>query len=99
MQSPNKSYWERLPQMKRMAPTFRQLLQQNLRYLQLLLRHRLTNKLEKEFETFRIPLVDFTRDDTELDLADLQFVSFFFGSNHGGGTGRVGLDQIEFVVR
>ena len=52
-----------------------------------------------EFETFRIPLADFTRDGTGVDLTDLRYIAFFFGSSHGGGTGRVGLDQVEFVVR
>lgn len=52
-----------------------------------------------EFETFRVPLLDFTRDGSDVDLTDIRYVAFFFGSNHGGGTGRVGLDQIEFVVR
>lgn len=52
-----------------------------------------------EFETFRIPLVDFTRDGTGVDFTDLRYVAFFFGSNHGSDTGRVGLDQVEFVTR
>ena len=52
-----------------------------------------------EFETFRIPLADFTRNGTGVDLTDIRYVAFFFGSNHGGGTGRVGLDQVEFVLR
>ncbi|QDU85618.1 hypothetical protein Pla163_27500 [Planctomycetes bacterium Pla163] len=52
-----------------------------------------------EFESFRLPLVDFLRDDTLIDLTDVQYITFLFGSANGSASGRVAIDQVEFTLR
>lgn len=49
-----------------------------------------------EFETLRIPLADFARDGSALDLSDVVAVAFLFGPAHGSPVGRLGLDEILF---
>jgi hypothetical protein len=49
-----------------------------------------------EFESFRLPLVDFTRNGSALDLTRIRSVEFLFGSSHGTAQGRIVIDQIEF---
>jgi len=49
-----------------------------------------------EFESFRVPLVDFTRNGSALDLTRIRFVEFLFGTNNGSTQGRLAIDQIEF---
>jgi len=50
-----------------------------------------------EFETIRIPVRDFTRDGTRLDLTNVAAITFRFGPSHGSIAGRLGLDEIEFT--
>jgi hypothetical protein len=50
-----------------------------------------------EWETVRIRLADFTRNGTVLDLADVASVRFRFGPAHGAASGRIGLDDVEFL--
>lgn len=47
-----------------------------------------------EFETIRLPLADFRRDGTPLDLANVVAVTFRFGPSHGSAAGRIGLDEL-----
>jgi hypothetical protein len=47
-----------------------------------------------EFESIRIPLRDFQRDGTPLDLSDVVAITFLFGPAHGSPSGRIGLDEI-----
>ena len=49
-----------------------------------------------EFESFRLPLVDFTRNGSALDLTRIRYVELLFGSSHGTAQGRIVIDQIEF---
>jgi len=50
-----------------------------------------------EFETIRIRLRDFRTGGQPLDLANILYVGFLFGPDHGSGEGRIGLDEIEFT--
>ncbi len=50
-----------------------------------------------EFETLRIPLADFRRDGSQLDLTDVVAITFLFGPSHGSRAGRIGLDEIVFA--
>lgn len=52
-----------------------------------------------EWETIRIPLIDFTASGRGLDLGALRSVSFRFGAEHGSDVGRLGLDEIEFTSK
>lgn len=52
-----------------------------------------------EFESFRVPLVDFLRDDSAIDITDVRYITFLFGSANGSATGRVAIDQVEFTLR
>lgn len=47
-----------------------------------------------EFETIRLPLQDFRRDGTPLDLAHVTAITFRFGPSHGSTAGRIGLDEL-----
>lgn len=49
-----------------------------------------------EFETIRLPLGDFRRDGTPLDLANIAAITFRFGPSHGSSAGRIGLDELLF---
>lgn len=50
-----------------------------------------------EFETIRIPLADFRRDGSQLDLADVVAITFLFGPSHGSPAGRIGLDDVAIT--
>jgi hypothetical protein len=51
-----------------------------------------------EFETIRLPLGDFRRDGTPLDLENVAAITFRFGPSHGSAAGRIGLDELLFSV-
>ena len=55
------------------------------------------NGWANEFETIRIPLADFRRDGSQLDLADVVAITFLFGPSHGSMAGRIGLDELVFA--
>ncbi|MEZ5979236.1 MAG: hypothetical protein R3F34_13565 [Planctomycetota bacterium] len=50
-----------------------------------------------EFESFTIRIEDFARDTSLVDLTDLRYVEFLFGSDHGSAQGRVAIDQVELT--
>jgi hypothetical protein len=50
-----------------------------------------------EFETLRIPLADFTRGGSRVDLTNVVAVTFLFGPAHGSSAGRIGLDELVFT--
>jgi len=50
-----------------------------------------------EWETIRIPLADFTRGASALDLTQLSSVDLLFGPSAGDAQGRIGLDELEFA--
>jgi hypothetical protein len=52
-----------------------------------------------EFETIRIRLTDFLRNQTALDMADIVAVRFEFGAGFGDDRGRVAIDDIELMTR
>jgi hypothetical protein len=47
-----------------------------------------------EFETLRIPLADFRRAGTRLDLGNVVAIAFQFGPSFGSPAGRIALDEI-----
>ncbi len=47
-----------------------------------------------EFETIRIRLTDFQRDESALDLSQVESVGLFFGQSFGSRFGRIGLDDL-----
>jgi hypothetical protein len=49
-----------------------------------------------EFETIRIPLRDFRRVQSQLDLSRIDRIEFLFGPSYGDARGRLGLDDVEF---
>ena len=50
-----------------------------------------------EFETVRIPLADYARANSAIDLAAIRSVEFLFGPTHGSNQARLGLDDLEFT--
>lgn len=48
-----------------------------------------------EFETIRLPLIDFTNDGNGLDLSDIALLSLEFGQGGSSVQGRIGLDSVE----
>ncbi len=52
---------------------------------------------QNEFEIIRLPLEDFQRDGTALDLEDIRAVRFDFGTGNGSDQGRVGFDTLELI--
>ncbi len=53
---------------------------------------------QNEFETIRIRLTDFVTNGAALDLTDIAAVRLDFGGSFGSPQGRVGLDEVEFVL-
>ena len=53
---------------------------------------------QNEFETIRIRLTDFTTNGSGLDLTDIRAVRLDFGDGFGSTQGRLGLDEVEFVL-
>jgi len=51
-----------------------------------------------EYETIRIRLTDFLNNGSDIDLANVRFLTFAFGPSHGSTQGRLGLDEIELTV-
>jgi hypothetical protein len=51
-----------------------------------------------EFQTIRMPLDAYTADGSGLDLSQLAEVKLVFGSGAGSEVGRIGLDDVEFLV-
>jgi hypothetical protein len=49
-----------------------------------------------EFETVRMPLRDFQRIQSQLDLSRIDRIEFYFGPSYGDSRGRLGLDDVEF---
>ncbi|MEO1007179.1 MAG: GC-type dockerin domain-anchored protein [Planctomycetota bacterium] len=49
-----------------------------------------------EFETIVLPLADFLRDGSGLDLTEIATIRFEFGAAFGSARGRVAMDDIEF---
>jgi hypothetical protein len=54
---------------------------------------------QAEFETIRIPLLDFQNAAPTLDLSDIVEVEFLFGGSAGSSRGRLALDDIKFTSR
>jgi hypothetical protein len=52
-----------------------------------------------EFEGIRIRLTDFLRNETNLNLTDIEAVRFDFGAGFGDERGRVAVDDIELMAR
>jgi hypothetical protein len=53
---------------------------------------------QNEFETIRIRLTDFATNGSGLDLTDIAAVRLDFGGAFGSAQGRLGLDEVEFVL-
>ncbi|MBD3868398.1 MAG: hypothetical protein IFK94_09760 [Acidobacteria bacterium] len=52
---------------------------------------------QNEFETVRIRITDFLANGSDLDLSNIRFVRFDFGSSYGSAQGRLGLDDVELT--
>lgn len=52
-----------------------------------------------EWETIRMRLEDFTRNGAPIDLARITNVQFRFGPTWGSAVGRLGLDDVQFMLR
>ena len=50
-----------------------------------------------EFETIRVPLENFRRDASGLDLSAVAALELRFGPSHGSASGRIGLDDVAFT--
>ncbi len=53
---------------------------------------------QNEFETIRIRLTDFLANGSGVDLTNVRYVRFYFGSTYGSAQGRLGLDDVELTV-
>jgi hypothetical protein len=52
-----------------------------------------------EFEVIRLRLTDFLRNQTDLDLTEIEAVRFDFGADFGDAQGRIAIDDIELTTR